>query len=329
MVPNRLGFALSATLLGFALAPGRVDSQPQADFAVGVVRHDGILIPFARFDGATWDRIWVEPGRKLAVPASLDAVPAAWFPPDGHVPDKWHLWLPDDARATSPFEMRQARPITVQQPVRFEAACLTGAGLQTDYRDPEDRQQPASAHPRLNAGLALTVPTVRVDLTVELEPASPLARWATEHATLPFHRAEDRHLENYDKSERLPLDPIATRRSTPVQWTKVLRLGTAQASDRTYYLEGEVKYAPKSVMVGYVWLQVSGDREASDAEVVLTDEDRALALNRVLLGVVRVGDRRFWIFEKHQSDSESFEVVDASDLGKTPVSVLEIAAGGC
>ena len=68
---------------------------------------------------------------------------------------------------------------------------------------------------------------------------------------------------------------FAVRRAVPVRWTKVLRLGTAQANDRTYYLEGEVSYTPDArSAAGHVWLQVRGEREATDAEVVLTDADR-------------------------------------------------------
>jgi len=144
-----------------------------------------------------------------------------------------------------------------------------------------------------------------------------------------FHRAEDDHLEILDARERPSLLPFAARRSVPVRWTKVVRLGTAQAPDRTYYLEGDVTYSPTAVMVGHVWMQISADRETTDAEVVLTDADHKLAKTRTPVGIIRAGDRRFWVFETDAWEHETYEIVEASGQGQRPLSLLEVAGGGC
>jgi hypothetical protein len=322
---------ITAVLL-LALTPIGVASQASVPepFALAVVREDGILVPIARFDATEWQRIWAEPAERLVPPASLQDVPATWFSPDGHVPGHWYLWLIVDPRAAaSPFEARAATPVTIAQPVEFNAHCLSQIGLKSDYRGAEERQGDAASFPKPKAGLALTRPSVRVEQTTMVDVSSALAKAVSDRAIVAFHRAEDDHLENLESAERVGLRPFAERRAVPVRWTKMARLGTAQAPSRTYYLEGEIAYSPRSVMTGHVWIQIDGGRETTDAEAVLTDEDQKESKTRSPLGVVRVGDRRFWIFETSQWESEAYEIIEVAGAGRAPVMLIEIGAGGC
>jgi hypothetical protein len=303
--------------------------EPQA-FDAAVVTEEGLLTPFARFDGATWERLWREPGEKPASAPSLP-VPREWYPPDGQAPKTWHLWLMDDPRAAaSPFEQRAARALAVHGLEVFPAHCLSQVGLRVDYRGPDARQVPANQFPKRKAGIALSVGSPRIDPPTVIEPDSPLAKVVLDRATQPFHRAEEDQIEILDARERtkLQIPPFTTRRGLPVKWTRVTRVGTAQASERVYYLEGEVEYSSSAIMSGHVWVQMSGGRDTVDADVVLTDSDRKLARSRTALGVIRAGDRRFWIFETSQWEHETYEVIEVSG-GQRPSSLLEVAAGGC
>jgi hypothetical protein len=316
-------------MLLVCLAVPRLESQAAESFAAAIVSEDGLLVPFARFDGTTWERIWPEPGEKAEAPPSLNA-PAAWFPPDGDVPATWHLWLLDDPRAAaSPFEHRTGRVVKVEKADVFDAHCLKQVGLRVDYRGAADRQPAPNTFPRKKAGVALSVESIRVDPATVLDPASPLARIVSDRASQAFHRAEEDHLEILDARERAQLPELKARRAAPVKWTKVMRLGTAQAPERTYYLEGEVAYSARSIMAGHVWVQIAGDRDTVDAEALLTDEDRKQGVRRVSIGVIRVGDRRFWVFETNSWEHETYEIVEASGQGQRPISLLEVAAGGC
>jgi hypothetical protein len=321
----RVGVVLvSAALVG--AAPG-AEAQAPESFAVAIVGEDGVLVPIARFDGTTWEKIWAEPDAD--VPASLEAVPKGWLPPDGRVPTQWHLWLLRDPQAAAtPFEARTARVLTVERPAGADAHCQKQVGLQTDYRGPAAARPAGSTAVRAKAGVALSLPSLRIDQATSLEPGSPLTTVAADRAALAFHRAEEDQIEILEPEVRKTLPPLAVRRTTKVVWTSITRLGVAQAPAKIWYLEGETQYGP-SHMVGHVWLQVDRDRETPDAEVVITDQDRKEVRSRLPLGVLRVGDRRFWIFETQHYESESYEIVEVSGQGQRPMALLEVAGGGC
>jgi hypothetical protein len=323
---------VSAAAIG--AAQGAAAQAPES-FAVAIVGDDGLLVPVARFDGAAWEKIWAEPN--AAVPASLEAVPTSWFPPDGRAPSQWHLWLVRDPQAAAtPFEARTARVLTVERLAGAAARCQTQVALQTDYRgagvastEGSKRASTAGAkQTRTKAGVALSVASLRLEQAMSLAPDSPLASVAADRAALAFHRAEEDQIEILEPEVRKTLPPLAVRRTTKVVWTSIVRLGVAQAPAKIWYLEGETQYGAV-VMTGHVWLQVDRDRETPDAEVVITDRDRREVRARLPLGVLRVGDRRFWIFETRHWESESYEIVEVSGQGQRPITLLEVAGVGC
>jgi hypothetical protein len=328
MLRRTLLRAAAAIVSGAAVgaAPGAAAQAPES-FALAIVGEDGLLVPIARFDGTAWEKIWAEPN--AAVPASLEAVPTSWFPPDGRPPSQWHLWLVRDPQAAAtPFEARTARVLTVERPAGAVARCQTQVALQTDYRGGGVASAAGSTKTRTKAGVALSVASLRMEQATSLAPDSPLASVAADRAALAFHRAEEDQIEILEPEVRKTLPPLAVRRTTKVVWTSIARLGVAQAPAKIWYLEGETRYG-SVVMTGHVWLQVDRDRETPDAEVVITDQDRREVRVRQPLGVLRVGDRRFWIFETQHWESESHEIVEVSGQGQRPLTLLEVAAGGC
>ena len=50
-------------------------------FAVGALRRDGVIIPFAVFNGKRWSVRWPAPSIELDVPINLRAVPSSWWGP--------------------------------------------------------------------------------------------------------------------------------------------------------------------------------------------------------------------------------------------------------
>src|SRR5690242_19293191 len=64
-------------------------------FTLGVMRADGILLPFAAFDGKNWTTPWPAEnrridGRPIDLPENLQAVPREWWGKD--VPAEWRVW---------------------------------------------------------------------------------------------------------------------------------------------------------------------------------------------------------------------------------------------
>ena len=64
-------------------------------FAAAVLRRDGILLPFAAFDGKRWSHPWPAAQRAgdLMVPISLSAVPKSWWGPTPPL-HEWQALLP-------------------------------------------------------------------------------------------------------------------------------------------------------------------------------------------------------------------------------------------
>lgn len=327
-MPRRVLLPATAAVLWLSsVAPAAVPQTPES-FTVAVVGDDGVLVPFGRFDGSTWERVWSEPSPDPVVPASLEDVPKTSYPPDGRVPSQWFLWPTSDPKAaTSPFEMRAARPVTLVRPTRVEARCLAQVGLVTDYDAASPRPADAMGR-RSKAGVAVTLASLRVEQANVVGPESPLVKAILERAGTAFHRAEDDQIEVLEAEQRKIVPAFAVRRTVPVAWTAVVRLGVAQAPARTYYLEGETQYG-SLVMTGHVWVQITADRETTDAEVMVTDRDRKESRHRVPLGILRMGDQRLWVFETDQWKHESYEIVEVSGQGLRPVSLLEVAGGGC
>ena len=75
-------------LLAAALTAAESQTKP---FAVGVLRRDGMIVPFAAFDGRHWSRTG-RAGVELTVPIDLRSVPSSWWGPTGPL-DTWDAWL--------------------------------------------------------------------------------------------------------------------------------------------------------------------------------------------------------------------------------------------
>ena len=74
----RAVFAVVA-ILCLSRAPAGVSTdsgnQPFAAFTIGALRRDGIIIPFAVFDGRRWLSRWPAPERDRSIPINLNSIP--------------------------------------------------------------------------------------------------------------------------------------------------------------------------------------------------------------------------------------------------------------
>ena len=175
----------------------------------------------------------------------------------------------------------------------------------------------------------MTSDAVRAEALINVEPGSALGQTIVEKAASPFHRAEDDTLGR--ESDGLPAKPpaYAARRQVPVTWTRITRLGVAQAPSKTYYFEGRKSYGGALVMSGHVWLQMSAGRETADAEVDVDDDRGRMSMAREPLAAIRVGERVVWLFRARGSDRAAYELVELAGPGTPPALLLAIDAAGC
>src|SRR5712692_1728241 len=131
----------AATLLAAAL----IAPPPPSSFTLGVLRRDGIVIPFATYDGKHWRTDWPLPRDKVDVTIDLRSVPSRWWGPMGPRA-AWQIWTGSEPQM-----------VHVRQPDWFEAQCLKQIGLRVGYRSSEP-PPPPNEQPYPKDGLAISPP---------------------------------------------------------------------------------------------------------------------------------------------------------------------------
>lgn len=112
--------ALAVAVLAAAPSP----AAQQAELALAMIRSDGILTPFAVFDGRTWTAAWPEPQRELALDGMIENLPSWWRTRRRPVPAAWHVVTPG----------QPALKVNVLKHVVFGEHCGNQTGLLTDLQ---------------------------------------------------------------------------------------------------------------------------------------------------------------------------------------------------
>src|SRR5438132_9065159 len=109
---RRPGVRLAAALLLAALGAARVTGADRQKFTLAALRRDGVIIPFASFDGRAWSLHWPNSDVGVPLPISLADIPKNWWGPQG--PDApWTARLPGG----------ESRPLKLTKPVHAKVFC--------------------------------------------------------------------------------------------------------------------------------------------------------------------------------------------------------------
>lgn len=143
----RIG-VLAAAVLTLSAVPRAAQSP---ELALGLVRPDGILTPFAVFDGKTWTAAWPEPQDKMVLDGMIERVASYWRAHQLKVPLSWHV-----VRAGQP-----ALQVHVLEHVVFGEQCEQQVGLLTDM------------HPRREVDSMPHARMLVTDRRIAIEPPGP------------------------------------------------------------------------------------------------------------------------------------------------------------
>ena len=286
---------LIAGFVTLAVAGVRADSREA--FAVGVLRRDGVVLPFAVFDGKRWTAPWPGPTGDLTVPIDLRAVPKRWWGL-GSILDGWDAILSGGTR-----------PVRVLQPDWVDVACSRYVGLKTDYQSPQP-PPPRAVQPYPKEGLAVS-PSHRVERVEIVSLASHELR-----ALVPVVQA------SFNEAER----EVESRSGHPI--TRRAREGIAPTieaiyafgdSPRTYYIEAVRPYRRLGQSVGDCaaigsgtgWFvrDAAGVRALTMAVDVLNCE-REAASYMLPLGVLKLNDHLYWLAQFAGWGHERYVVLD-------------------
>jgi hypothetical protein len=276
---------------------GSADVRPDA-FALGVLRRDGIVVPFAAFDGKRWSNRWPGPTTSdLQVPVNVASVPKRWWGPLGAI-GEWQVWT-----GAAPGTVR------VLQPDWVAVHCTRQVALKTDYRSAE-LPPPPTAQPYPKDGLTVWPPRP-VERILILPASDPAVAELEDVVRSAFNRSERDTADRFRHPVR-----ERTRETTAPTIEAVYAWG---APPRLFYVEAARSYRSDSnradscvVGFGTGWFlrtETSGIRVA-DMAVDLLPCDRYGATYMLPLGVIRAADRTFWIAQYSGWDHERFVVVE-------------------
>ena len=284
-----------------------------ATFTVGVLRRDGIVVPFATFDGRNWSSHWPHPAVELTVPINLESVPSGWWGSTGPLAS-WEAWVAgSDERQT----------IHVRQPDWIDVHCLRQIGLRTDYRAGEF-PPPPQEQPYPKDGLAVSPPRP-IERVQAVPPAGDEASAMTTALQGAFNEAERRTARKF----KHPIKASAREAVAPV-----IEAVYAHGSEpRVYYVESRREYrAPGGdcplVAFGTGWfVREDGGWRPLSMAVDALNCDRLGGSYMMPLGVVRAGTRVFWLAQFSGWDHERYVVVEPR--AKSVDALISEWGGGC
>jgi hypothetical protein len=282
-------------------------------FTVGVLRRDGIVVPFATYDGRRWSAHWPRPAIELTVPIDLRSVPASWWGPTRPLAS-WEVWGPNG----------QPQSIHVSQPDWIDVHCVRQIGLRTDYRAGQFPPPPAE-QPYPKDGLAISPPQAieRVE-SVPAGAQEAAGMMAVLHDA--FNGAERKTAGKFEH----PINANVRERAMPT----VEALYAHGADPRVYYVESHREYmGPETrectlVAFGTGWLvRENGMFRSLSMVVDVLNCDRRGASYMMPLGVARLGTRVFWLAQFSGWDHERYVVIEPK--ARTVDAVVSVWGGGC
>jgi hypothetical protein len=273
--------ALMAGLVAAAAVAAFAETREA--FAVGVLRRDRVVLPFAVFDCRRWSAPWPAPKHDLTVPIDLRAVPKRWWG-IGAALERWDVMLASGARTAR-----------VLQPDWVDVDCARYIGLRTDYQSSQQPPPPLTVQPYPKDGLAVSPPHA-VERVEIVSPGSNEIR-----ALLPVVQT------SFNEAER----DVESRFGHPI--ARRAREGVAPAleaiyaygdSRRIYYVESIRAYRRlgqrldvcAAIGSGTGWfVRDAGGVRALTMVVDVLNCDREAGSYMLPLGVLTLNDRVYWL----------------------------------
>lgn len=295
-------------------------AAPPAPFLVAVLRRDGIVSPFAAFDGKNWSAPWPGELRWTEIPLGLESVPAKWWGKGGPI-ERMAAWVDGESRGA----LRLARPNVVRP------MCEARLGVTSDYQSREPVPPPI-VQPFPKDGLAVSggqrveaIEVVARDNPDRIKLATLLAR--------PFDTAEDTAADAFTQWKH----PVGRedRRKRPIQIEALYRAAMDESGWTAYYVEAIRDYPPGAadqqcglVTSGSGWILVGPDGK-SHAKVGarVTYCDRRGAIYMLPLGVFKLHDRSYWAYQLSGYGQEGYAI--ARPQPKVVMQHVFYSAGEC
>jgi hypothetical protein len=273
------------------------------------MRRDGVMLPFAAFDGNKWSMPWPSAVGVLDIPVTLDAVPEKWW--GGRKPEAWALWSPGAAEPV---------PLAVAAPIVIQVGQTRRIGIRTGHQ-PTEAPAPFFELPYPKDGLAASG-----GATVEAIP--PVSRHVPQWRELPetikadIDKAEERTLAGLRNRAGWthPVEREA-REATPVHLEAWYSATLNQPGWSVSYIEAVRKYQPgpedegcglETFVSGWVHHNSRTPKPKTDLVARVTYCDRDGIRYMLPLGLLRLRNRAHWVVQISSWQSEWYAVVEAT-----------------
>ena len=302
--------ALAAVVLA-AVAATTAAADTTTPFTVGALRRDGLIFPFAAFDGKHWSAPWPLPQLDRPIPINLSSIPKRWWGKAG-LRETWQAWVSGAAQT-----------IQVRQPDAARVQCTRQIGLRTDYR-PAELPPPPDVQPYPKDGLAVSPPQPLEAIAV-LPPGATelLPLWTTMRDA--FNKAERETASRFS-------DPMSEK--TREKYDPLIEAAYAYGtSPRIYYVESARTYRgfgnqECAIAFGTGWIVKNGDDYMPLAMTVdILSCDRYGATYMLPFGVMTLAGHMYWLAQFSGWDHERFVVIDVKP--KDVEAIINVWGGGC
>jgi hypothetical protein len=302
---------------------GRSEAARSQQINLGVLRADGILVPFAAFDGGDWKTSWPADISGREVPVTLTSVPGEWWA--GAEPEQWKLFSGDD-KPIATFKAITPAMIMIGQQRRL--------GLRTD-RSPEPPTPPPFVLPFPKSGLAVSG-DVEVKSIPSVSRSGPGPGQLVQSIRRELNEAEERTVNGIrtNTSWKHPFDKTARVRVEP-QIEAWYSTALPEPGVFVSYIEAVKKYPPQpkddgcgleTFITGWVHQDEKQTRPRTALKAAVMYCDRDTASYMLPLGQLQVRNRVHWIFQMSGRDHEWYA---AAEVTRTRIRVVaEYFAGG-
>lgn len=303
--------ALAAGLLLVAAPDAPTIAEERAEaFSLGVLRRDGVIIPFASFSGRRWDSAWPADTRYLELPISLADIDRGWWGRSIQPPTTMTLWADGKPRGE----------LTLMAPSFVRLPCGRRLALQTNYHPAELPPAPFE-QPFPKDGLVVSG-AQRVDAVETMAKDSPEARGMAGGIVPEFNDAEDAAANSFT-SWKHPF-PKADRHKRPIVVEALYRAPMDDAGWTAYYIEAVREYPPgpqdkecglRTIARGWARVGPTPKQNYVELGAQVTYCDRFGATFMLPLGLIRVAGGTYWVYQLAGYESESYLIAKPTRKG--------------
>ena len=317
---NRTGKRLAVALLLAALATAGVLGAERQKFSLAALRRDGVIIPFASFDGRAWSLQWPDSDVTVPLPISRADIPKKWWGPQG--PDApWRALLPDG----------ETRPLVLGKPVHAKVFCSGHPAIATDYRgEPVDPREPTVA----KDGLAVAG-DVKIQDIINISVHAPEAQRVIDLITAEFNLQELQAIKNFVNWShpfwtwerwKYPIALEAFYRSTET---------TTRGTWKTTYVEAIRRFPPRAIdqdcgLITFVrgWItEQAGKLSVINIGARISYCDRAEVSFMLPFGRLVAENEAYWVYQTSSWRDELYTVSRIRPEGVR--TVVAASGGGC